>query len=351
MKIFLATPHSFKIVHDHLFSGLLSLRRTTEGQSCSADYGTGLATNKQTNKQMRCYLAGSVTRPFAVKEGMQCFLSGPHADYGSIWKSNHSQPEQAMQVYLSLSDRGSGACYKNHETLSGKASHVPRIAILESFYYMQDWMLPYIQNYWNFLLDSGAFTFMTGKNDGKGIDWNDYVDRYAEFITAQKIDLFFEMDIDNIVGLPEVERLRRRLEAKTGKQPIIVWHKKRGKQAFLDSCQHYPYVALGGIVAKEWERKEYQFFPWFIDTAHNYGAKIHGLGFTNLSLLPKYHFDSVDSTAWVYGNMSGKIYYFTGKSLKYQDKQEGQRLKSAKDAAIHNFKEWVKFQRYAEEFL
>lgn len=252
---------------------------------------------------------------------------------------------QDMKLFLTEE----GGCLKSHIKPSNLLNS--KIAILESFYYIKEWMLPYIQHYWDFILDSGAYTYMTGKKNGGHIDWNDYIDRYADFINTQKIDLFFELDIDNVVGLKEVERLRDRLETNTGKQPIIVWHKNRGKEAFLYSCKNYPYVALGGIVAKEFTRDEYKYFPWFIDTAHKYGAKIHGLGFTNLQLLPKYHFDSVDSTAWVYGNLSGKIYYFTGKTLKYQNKKEGERLKSSRETAIHNFREWVKFQQYAAKYL
>jgi hypothetical protein len=371
MNVYLAQAHGYRGIHEALFSHAAHI----PGRICR-------------EREMNIYLAGTVSRPYAVQEGMKamdvylagCFPCGEQQKGTVARDIVEGRTENTMKIYLSMADGESSACYKDHPTISGeflkksktedtmniylaesggchKAYTEPagalrqRVYILESFYYVKEWMIPYIQNYWHFLLDSGAFTFMTGKNDGTGVNWDDYVDRYAEFINANKIDLFFEVDIDNVVGLKEVERLRARLEAKTGKQCIPVWHKKRGKQQFLDICRDYPYVALGGIVAKEFDRKEYQVFPWFIDTAHSYRAKIHGLGFTNLKLLSQYHFDSVDSTAWVYGNMSGKIYSFTGKTLVTQDKQSGQRLKSARDAAIHNFKEWVKFQRYAEVHL
>lgn len=287
---------------------------------------------EQPQNDMICFLAGCVSRPFAVEqETMRCYIAGPH-------------PDEAMKVSLAES----GSCYKAYTEPAGALRQ--RISILESFYYIKDWMIPYIQNYWNFLLDSGAFTFITGKKDGKSIDWNDYTDRYIEFIKEQDINLFFEMDIDVVVGLKEVERLRKRIEAKTGKQPIPVWHKSRGKDYFIQMCKDYPYVALGGIAAKELTRKEHTFFPWFIDKAHEHKAKIHGLGYTHLTGLRKYHFDSVDSTSWIYGNMSGKIYLFNGKTITSKDKQHGQRIEPRK-GAIHNFREWVKFQQYAEVHL
>lgn len=94
------------------------------------------------------------------------------------------------------------------------------------------------------------------------------------------------MDIDSVVGLAEVERLRHKLERMTGKKPIPVWHKNRGKEYFVKMCEEYPYVAIGGIVTKEIPRKVYETaFPWFINTAHKHKAKIHGLGYTTVANL------------------------------------------------------------------
>jgi len=168
--------------------------------------------------------------------------------------------------------------------------------ILESFYYIRPWQLEYIKSPYckGFILDSGAFTFMTSKKSTK-LDWEEYVLRYADFINKYDIELFAELDIDSVIGLRKVEELRDLLEAKTGKQPIIVWHKSRGKQDFLDTVASYPYVAIGGIVAKEIKRSEYKYFPWFIKKAHEHGAQIHGMGFSPLN--GNYGFDSVDTTS------------------------------------------------------
>jgi hypothetical protein len=66
--------------------------------------------------------------------------------------------------------------------------------------------------------------------------------------------------------------------------------------------------------------------------------------------MKRYKFDSVDSTAWIYGNIGGYIYQFTGREIIQIHKPPNTRLKSKK-VAIHNFKEWVKFQKYAYENL
>ena len=52
--------------------------------------------------------------------------------------------------------------------------------VLESFYYIQDWQMVEIPKYKMFLLDSGAFTFMSGTHQGE-IQWEQYIDEYADF--------------------------------------------------------------------------------------------------------------------------------------------------------------------------
>lgn len=227
------------------------------------------------------------------------------------------------------------------------------INILESFYYLRknEEFMTLVKHFGSFLLDSGAFTFMSGSHKG-AIDWDEYVEEYAAFINRWNVKLFFELDIDSVVGLAEVERLREKLEALTGKKPIPVWHRNRGKEYFIKMCESYPYVALGGIVTKEIDRKKYESaFPWFIKTAHEHKCKIHGLGYTTVANLRKYRFDSVDSTAWLYGNRGGYLYKFNPRTgLLEQLSKDGCRLKS-REGAVSNFNEWVKFGKYAETHL
>lgn len=233
-------------------------------------------------------------------------------------------------------------------------SHLKRINILESYYYLRknEYFMEVAKKFGSFMLDSGAFTFMMGSHNG-GIDWNKYTEDYADFINRYDIKLFFELDIDKIVGLDKVEKLRERLESLTGKKPIPVWHETRDKNYYIDMCRNYPYVAVGGIAilkGKAREDKE-RIFPWMIYTAHKNGAKIHGLGYTNIGNLKKYHFDSVDSTAWLYGNRGGYLYKFNPKTgLMEKIEKANSRLKP-REAAVHNFSEWVKFSIYAENHL
>ena len=221
--------------------------------------------------------------------------------------------------------------------------------MLESFFYVLPWQIERIPNMKMFLLDSGAFTFM---NSQKGkINFDEYLTRYINFINKYDIKYFFELDVDSIVGYEKVKQLRKRLENETGKKCIPVWHKSRGKEEYLKMCEEYDYVAIGGIVTKEITKEQYSFLPWFINEAHKRGCKIHGLGFTDTNLLQKYHFDSVDSTAWLSGSRFGHVYYFDNGVMKNKTPPRGKKTVHYKLIDEQNVNEWLKFQRYAENNL
>lgn len=285
---------------------------------------------------------------------MEIYLAGGlTGNLSKFWKeiaisdlSNSSLSERirskAMEVFLA----------GEHPVKNGKDANWDGLNILETYYYLQkNKEFPrLIGNFQNFLLDSGAFTFMSG---AKQVNFDEYVEGYASFIKKWNIQNFFELDIDSVVGLAEVERLRKKLEILSGRKPIPVWHKSRGKEYFIKMCKNYPYVAIGGIVTKEIPMQQYErLFPWFIKTAHQYGCKIHALGYTNIKGLHKYHFDSVDSTAWLYGNMSGTVYKFDAKNgaMNTIKAKPNQRLRS-KLVALNNFNEWVRLMKYARSCL
>lgn len=126
--------------------------------------------------------------------------------------------------------------------------------ILQSFYYADDFTEQYIiPNAEDFILDSGAFTFMQGK--GGPLDWDEYIKRYADFIKRNKIKKYFELDIDSVVGYEKVKQYRARLESLVGYRSIPVWHKNRGIKEFQKMCDEYDYAAIGGIVSGEIKKR------------------------------------------------------------------------------------------------
>ena len=100
----------------------------------------------------------------------------------------------------------------------------------------------------NFLLDSGAFSYMNGQKVTLE-QMEAYVDRYIDFIVKYKVKHFIEIDVDNIFGLAKVEEWRRKMERTAGRQCIPVWHKGRGVEYWKKMCREYKYVAIGGLRA------------------------------------------------------------------------------------------------------
>lgn len=225
--------------------------------------------------------------------------------------------------------------------------------VLVSYYYADKTTEKYLPYYGDFLLDSGAYTL---RQNVKGeIDWERYIDQYADFINRNNVDKFFELDIDNLVGFDEVKRLRERLEDRTQKQCITVWHPSRGWDDFVEQTKERPYVSLGGIVGarkgSDIYRKYQAAFPAFISKAHENGAKIHGLGYTSIAGLRTNHFDSVDSTTWTSVGRFGELHLFTGDGMIRTRGTKGRRIGNNFEGMKHNYQEWVKFQKYADTHL
>lgn len=221
--------------------------------------------------------------------------------------------------------------------------------ILESFFYVKQWQIEQMKNWKGFLLDSGAFTFMV--NQKTEINFDDYVEKYIQFIKKNKIDRFLELDIDNVVGYGKVKEYRRYIEKETGKKCIPVWHKSRGMDDYIETVKNYDYVAIGGIVTKEITKDQWRYFPHLLMEAHKNNTKVHGLGFTATQELGKYRFDSVDSTNWLSAARFGTIQIFDKGIMKTIKTPDGKKTKHHKVLEEFGFGEWVKYQEYAEKYL
>lgn len=254
-----------------------------------------------------------------------------------------------MKIYL--------ACTAELKKEFAEKKVIPEdIYVLESFYSISEWQKPLVNRFKGFLLDSGAFTFLNANKSKKNVDFERYADAYADFIKSYKIKRYFELDIDPIVGLKEVERLRNRIENRVGWQSIPVWHLKRGKEYFLQMVKDYKYVAIGGIVTKEIKTQLYEkLFPWFIQTAHKNCCMIHGLGYTSIKGLYKYHFDSVDSSTWANATRFGEVHIFRNGIIKrIGSVEKNKKVRSLKDpikTRLLNVLEWEKFQKFANNNL
>lgn len=148
----------------------------------------------------------------------------------------------------------------------------------------------------NILIDSGAFTLQKKKAES---NYYQYTKRYVNFIEENdnpKIEGYFEMDIDNIIGYDNVVELRKMLEEVSDKI-IPVWHSNRGIREFKQLCEDYDYVAITGKSA-DIRKNQYKLF---VDYAHKHNTRIHGLGISDKTRCLNIPFDSVDSTNYLNG--------------------------------------------------
>lgn len=222
---------------------------------------------------------------------------------------------------------------------------------LESFVTIQSWQMPFFKKAKGFLLDSGAFTFM---NSGKNKDLKKYAYEYAHFVKDNDIRRFFELDVESVVGWDEYQRLNDIINNITQRQSIPVFHKSRGISWFESACKQVDYIAFGGVAVKNGGSKKAvkDVMPIFIDIAHKHNTMIHGLGFTATADLKRIRFDSVDSTTWKGGRLYGQISQFTGNGIVlFKPEKNGKKLRAKSNIDEHNFLEWIKYQRYAEENL
>ena len=199
----------------------------------------------------------------------------------------------------------------------------------------------------NFLLDSGAFSFMSGaKADKRSLE--EYCEEYIDFINANDVKYYFELDVDTIFGIEFVEELRRKMERRTGKPCIPVWHKGRGVKYWEKMVDEYGYIAIGGLVFHV-KASELEYIKQMVRYAKSKGVKVHGLGFTKTKILPEWDWYSVDSSSWTMAAARGQQRHdFNGHYIQAR-RIDGAGKKIILTKLIqHNGIEWCKYQRYMD---
>ena len=154
------------------------------------------------------------------------------------------------------------------------------------------------------MIDSGAHTFQKGTH----VDWERYTEEYAEWIRAYdrpNIVGYFEMDVDNVIGLERVVALRRILE-RTSDKIIPVWHKNRGINEFKRMCEEYSGKVVSITGFKNEDIQDHQYLM-FLKYAWAHDCRVHCLGMTRKPVLDKVPFDYVDSSSWTLGVLYGRI--------------------------------------------
>ena len=121
-----------------------------------------------------------------------------------------------MRVFLAATNQGMSREMRDYSFQKYKPRYV-----LETFFNGESSCLKAMQSVGNdnFLLDSGAFSYMNGQKVTLA-QMEEYVDRYIAFIVKYQVKHFIEIDVDNIFGLAKVEEWRRKMERAAGRQCI-----------------------------------------------------------------------------------------------------------------------------------
>lgn len=163
------------------------------------------------------------------------------------------------------------------------------------------------------MVDSGAFTFFE-KGILPQISLDDFVKEYAKFIVENGwIHRYVELDLD-MMGIPlrKIEEWQDYLTQKTGRKPILVWHRCRGVEYWKKMCSKYEWVGFSldkGTTIEE-ARK-------MVLYALKQGCKVHGFGLAGEKILFKIPFTTVDTSSWVVGARWGRVYLTKQQNAKF----------------------------------
>lgn len=255
----------------------------------------------------------------------------------SLWRKDRS-----MRVFLAAT-----TCGMSKKTREEAIKNNKPLYMLETFFSGEKTCKKVLDEVGpdNFLLDSGAFSFMSGAECSKE-ELTHYMERYIQFINQNNVKYFFELDVDTIFGIDFVHELRKRLEQETQKQCIPVWHKGRGIEYWKWMCNNYKYIAIGGLVFHV-KKQEYKSIKKMVDYAYKKGVKVHGLGFTKTKELDDWKFYSVDSASWTKAAALGQqVHFFNGKEISSRQLKKGDKKVKLGNLVAHNLGEWCKYQKY-----
>lgn len=222
--------------------------------------------------------------------------------------------------------------------------------ILHSFAYNNDFCSSLYEYCGCLMLDSGAFTIMN--SDKNNFNPMEYCKKYAEHIKKYKIKYFIELDIEGVYGFDVYKDCLHQLQDITGENPIYVFHKWRGLNYFHEIIKKCDYIALGDVSVGRGSRKIYDYFPYFLNKAHENNCKVHGLAFTDLNSLSYMDFDSVDSSSWKSGDIFAHPFRFDGHKVNQYNCKRNSERKLDKGSVVqeHDFLEWKKLSQYFEQF-
>lgn len=207
-----------------------------------------------------------------------------------------------------------------------------KLRILLSYHYYKDTDLDalfskyFTEPYPDVFVDSGGFSAMT---QGVTIDikqYADWVKRYRHLISTYA-------NLDNIKSADETLSNQKRLED-YGLNPIPVFHTGEDWEVLERYVEHYPYIALGGMVP--YMRYTKKIMPFIIKAFKTAGDKsvFHGFGATSWAVIKSLPWYSVDSSSWGAGFRFGRVPLFDASKGRFFTVKLGSRIECGKFAYL-----------------
>lgn len=224
---------------------------------------------------------------------------------------------------------------------------------LYSYFYLKDnatqlWELKEKNPDVNIFVDSGGYS---ARKKGVNID----VYSWMFFLKKNKEILTVAVNLD-VLDLEQSQANQKLLEEEFPVIPVyhFVEYMNDRQDIFIDMCEKYKYIALGGVAGEECNEKSLNnFFRFCFKIALEKKVKIHGLGITTERLLKEYPFYSCDSTSWLSGGIYGRLVRWDSQKFKMSTLHYGERKKMLNhNVDIKNIEEYKeRLKNNAIEYL
>ena len=170
------------------------------------------------------------------------------------------------------------------------ASAIPPKRVLLSYHYYSkkgELIKGLLKDGFEVFLDSGAFSAM---NSGKTID----IDAYCKFILDTGVIYYASLDV--IGNAQETMKNYEYMKKEYGLKPIPTFH-MGSKIEDLYPLLTENYIALGGLVFSSGIQNHCD-LVWETILKEMPDLKVHGFGLTNINLMSRYPWHSVDSSSF-----------------------------------------------------
>ena len=189
------------------------------------------------------------------------------------------------------------------------------------YYEKKNYEEVFMKNQVSLFLDSGAFSAFT-----KNVEIN--IDEYIEFIKKHKQHLDIYANLDVIGNAEGTLKNQKYMESK-GLNPMPCFHYKEDNKYLEHYVNNYDYIALGGVAQLKGNKVQLKY--WLDELWEKYltkddgtaKLKVHGFGMTNVELMKRYPWYSVDSTSWVLTGRFGGVFCDIGDYNKIAISEKG----------------------------